>query len=80
MGAWIPVHVRNVRPGDIVRVRENAYSGATGHAHNGRICKVLEVKGGDIIVKSIDDRLPLLDKTYHSPTVLEKEVQDETSN
>jgi hypothetical protein len=35
--------------------------------HKGRICVVLEVKGGDVICKSIDDRLPLL-KGAHYPS------------
>jgi hypothetical protein len=80
MGEWISVHVRNVRPGDVVRVRENAYSGSTGEMHNGRVCEVLLVQGGDVVVKSIDGKLPVLSKTYHSPIVLEKEVNGETIN
>lgn len=80
MSQWVSVHVRNVQPGDIVRVRENAYSGNTGKAHNGRICEVLLVVGGDVVVKSVDGKQPVLEKTYHSPTVLEKEVLDETIN
>lgn len=73
MKKWVSVHVRNIKPGDIVRVRENAYSGSTGATHNGRLCEVLEIKGGDVIVKSIDNKLPKLTKTYYQPTALEKE-------
>lgn len=80
MSLWISVHVRNVLPGDIVRVRENAYSGNTGAMHNGRICEVLLVRGGDVVVKSVDGKQPALEKTYHSPAVLEKEVLDEIIN
>lgn len=80
MSRWISVHVRNVKPGDVVRVRKDAYSGSTGEMHNGRICEVVEIKGGDIIVKSIDDRHPILSTTHHSPTALEKEIYSETIN
>jgi hypothetical protein len=48
--------------------------------HNGRVCEVLLVQGGDVVVKSIDGKLPVLSKTYHSPIVLEKEVNGETIN
>ncbi len=74
MKKWISVHVRNIKPGDIVRVRENAYKGSTGAIHNGRMCEVLKIKNGDVVVKSIDGKLPQLTETYHPPTALEKEA------
>lgn len=80
MNKWVSVHTRNVRPGDIVRVRLDAYSGSVGGMHNGRICQVLEVRDGDVIVKSVDEKLPILTATHHSPTSLEKEELNETIN
>ena len=80
MSNWIPVQARNVKPGDIVRVREKAYDGRLGQIHNGRICEVLQVKSGDVIVKSIDEKNPPLSATYYPPTALEKEVANETVN
>lgn len=71
---WIQVHTANVEIGDVVRVKKNAYSGSTGAIHNGRLCEVIEVRKGDVIVKSIDDALPKLTSTFHPPYNLEKMV------
>lgn len=75
MERWIQAHATNTGVGDTVRVKENAFSTTLGESHNGRICEVLEVKGGDFIVKSIDDRKPFLKRTFYSPNILEKLVQ-----
>jgi hypothetical protein len=75
MEEWIQAHAQNTQVGDTVRVREDAFSHSLGLSHNGRICEVLEIKGGDFIVKSIDDKKPILKKTYYSPNVLEKKVK-----
>lgn len=66
----------NVNPGDIVRVRDGAYSGSTGAIHNGRTCEVIEVRGGDVIVRSVDGRKPSLSETRHPPYNLEKLVKN----
>lgn len=68
------VHSRNVIAGDVVRVRSGMYRGDVGKIHNGRICEVLEVRNGDIIVCSIDEKTPRLEKAHHAPHALEKRV------
>lgn len=80
MSKWVSVHARNVGPGDVIRVRLDAYRGSLGDIHNGRICQVLDVRDGDVVVKSIDGKLPILTATHHSPTSLEKEELNETLN
>lgn len=74
MQDWIQAHAQNTNIGDVVRVKENSFSTPLGIAHNGRICEVLEIKGGDFIVKSIDEKKPLLKKTHYSPNILEKRI------
>jgi signal peptidase I len=61
-----------INPGDVVIVNSDAYSGDVGEMHNGRVCKVLETRDGDVIVMSIDERKPQLWWTHHSPHVLKK--------
>jgi len=46
---WKPVLPRTLRPGDVVRVRHDAYDGASGRLHNGREGRVLALRGGIII-------------------------------
>ena len=70
----IQAHATNTKAGDVVRVKENTFSTKLGQSHNGRICEVLEVYSGDFSVKSIDDKTPVLKKTYYSPNILEKRV------
>jgi len=76
MAQWIAAHPTNTKIGDIVRVKEDAFNTDLGEAHNGRVCEVIEIKSGDFVVKSIDDRDPLLKKTYYSPNILEKRVEE----
>ena len=71
---WVQAHAGNTKPGDIVKVKDDAFSTELGALHNGRICEVLDIKFGDFIVKSIDEKKPVLKKTYYSPNILEKMV------
>jgi len=73
---WTQANTANVKQGDVVRVKNDAYMGSTGDIHNGRLCEVIGVVGGDIVVKSIDELKPQLTKTYHPPYNLEKMVSE----
>lgn len=76
MTEWIQAHATNTKTGDIVKVKDDAFSEPrVADSHNGRICEVLEVRGGDFIVRSIDDRKPFLKRTFYSPNILEKKVE-----
>ena len=76
MERWIQAHATNTVPGDIVRVKDGSFATELGKLHNGRVCQVLSVYGGDFIVKSIDDCEPVLRRTYYSPNILEKRVEE----
>lgn len=70
---WVPARIGQIRAGDKVRVLRNAFpSAVVGKRHNGRICEVVEVKDGNVICKSIDDREPILTETRYAPYDLEQ--------
>jgi hypothetical protein len=71
-GTWIDCQPGQIKVADIVRVKSDAFDGVAGERHNGRVCKVVAVRYGDIIYKSIDERDPRLDGTHYSPHALEK--------
>ena len=61
--------------GDIVRIKKDAFTGDAGVIHNSRIGKVVAVRFGDIIVKSIDGIEPEIDGAHYSPYHLQKLLQ-----
>lgn len=72
---WTDVTVSNVSVDDYVRVKLDAYANnIVGDIHNGRLCRVISVASGEIVVRSVDQQLPILMETRHSPYALEKEV------
>ena len=75
-GRWMPARLGQIRPGQQVRVRLDAFTGELGRLHNGRIGVVVEVGDGDVIVRSIDERAPRLMAAHYAPYVLEELVAD----
>jgi hypothetical protein len=71
-GTWVPCQPGQIKVAEIVRVKSDAFTNVQGERHNGRVCRVVAVRYGDIICKSIDDREPVLDGTHYSPHDLEK--------
>lgn len=71
-GYWQDAQPGSIIVTDKVRVKKDTYTGNLGVTHNGRVCKVVGVRYGDIIVKSIDGKIPVLDGTHYSPHNLEK--------
>ena len=70
---WRPALLGQIRPGDKVRVMRDAYHHEDlARIHNGRICEVLEVKDGDVICRSIDNREPVLSGAHYAPYKLEQ--------
>lgn len=74
-GTWVPVRRGDIKVTDYVRVKADAYTGELGMLHNGREGIVTAIRYGDIIVKTIDDRVPQLDGTHYPPEHLEKLVK-----
>lgn len=73
-GVWIDVQPGNIKVSEIVRTKIDLFDGELGPIHNGRVCRVVGVRYGDVIVRSIDDRDPVLDGTHYSPHDLQKLV------
>ena len=72
---WIPARAGDLKVTDVVRVYFNAFDEASGrHYLNGRRGKVVGVRYGDIVVKSTDEKTPVLDGVHFRPENLEKLV------
>ena len=72
---WIPAQPGQLTVGDEVRVLSDAFTDATGVAHNGRRGKIIAIRYGDIIVNSTDGKTPELNGAHYSPYKLEKLVK-----
>ena len=58
---WTDVTVSNVSVDDYVRVKLDAYANnIVGDIHNGRLCRVISVASGEIVVRSVDQQLQIL--------------------
>lgn len=71
-GTWIQAQPGQLKVTDIVRVKVDAYNGDLGRLHNGRIGKIVGIRYGDIVVKTIDGKTPELSGAHYSPHLLEK--------
>lgn len=71
---WVPVQAGFIKVADVVRVKSDAFNGELGTLHNGRRGVVVGVRYGDVIIKSTDDKTPVLDGAHYPPTKLEKLV------
>lgn len=71
---WADVSASDLKTGDVLRVKVDAYKTAAGKIHNGRLVRVIDVKDGDVHVTTIDLRLPYVSGARHAPYRLEKKV------
>ena len=70
---WIPARAGDLQVTDVVRVKFDAFDKSSGRNHlNGRRGKVVGVRYGDIVVKSTDEKTPVLDGVHFRPENLEK--------
>ncbi len=72
---WLQARAGDIKVADTVRVAFNAFDTASGKSRlNGRKGKVVAVRYGDIVIKSNDDKLPVIDGAHFRPENLEKLV------
>jgi len=71
---WVAAQAGFIKVADTVRVRSNAFDGEQGKAYNGRRGRVVGVRYGDVIVKTDDGKVPVLDGIHFKPENLEKLV------
>lgn len=74
-GTWVDARPGQITVTNIVRVKSDIFSDNLGKIHNGRVGKVVGVRYGDIIVKTIDGKTPELDGAHYAPHMLEKLVK-----
>lgn len=72
---WVVARPGNIRVGDEVMVRSDAFQGEAGQLHNGRRGRVVAVRYGDIIVNSTDNIEPEIKGAHYSPYHLNKLVR-----
>lgn len=70
---WVEVSVEDLRVGDLLRVKRDAYLTDAGTLHNGRTVQVTKIADGDVYVKTIDKNGPEIHEARHPPYKLEKE-------
>ena len=72
---WVKAQIGQIKVADTVRVPFNAFDESTGKSSlNGRRGRIVAVRSGDIIVKTDDGKLPVLDGIHIRPEFLEKLV------
>lgn len=70
---WIPAQAGFIKVADRIRIKFDAFDSASGkNTLNGRKGKVVGIRYGDVIVKSDDNKLPVLDGVHVKPDQLEK--------
>ena len=72
---WVDVQPGNIKVGEVVRVKVDAFADKLGTIHNGRRGTVVGVRYGDVIVNDTDGKNPPLKGVHYSPYKLEKQVK-----
>lgn len=72
---WVDVQPGNIKVGDVVRVKVDAFTEKLGTIHNGRRGIVVGVRYGDVIVNDTDGKTPPLKGVHYSPYKLEKRLK-----
>lgn len=72
---WVDVQPGNIKVGDVVRVKTDAFTEKLGAIHNGRRGTVVGVRYGDVIVNDTDGKTPPLKGVHYSPYKLEKQIK-----
>lgn len=71
---WVNARPGDIKVGDEVLVKDDAFTHDHAHMHNGRRCRVVAIRYGDIICNSIDGAKPELLGSHYSPAHLLKLV------
>lgn len=71
---WVQVTAGSIVLADYVRIKYDAFDDKSGKDYNGRRGRIVGIRYGDIIVKSDDNKVPLLDGIHLRPDQLEKRL------
>ena len=78
LDTWEDVQHATLNIGDVVRVKVDAYAASgVGKTHNGRLMRVIDIKDGDVLVTSIDMKLPYIPAARHAMYRLEKKAREQ---
>ena len=72
---WVDVQPGDIKVGEVVRVKVDAFTDKLGTIHNGRRGTVVGVRYGDVIVNDTDGKNPPLKGVHYSPYKLEKRLR-----
>lgn len=72
---WVDVQPGDIKVGEVVRVKVDAFTDKLGTIHNGRRGTVVGVRYGDVIVNDTDGKTPPLKGVHYSPYKLEKRLR-----
>jgi hypothetical protein len=68
---WLPGAPGQMKVGDIVRIKHDAFNGPAGAGLNGRIGIIAAIRSGDIIFNSTDGQSPKIDGAHYRPQQLD---------
>lgn len=69
---WTQAQPGQLKVGDLIRVRHNAFDGDKGVTYNGKVGKIGAIRSGDIIFASADKDI---DGIHFRPADLEKRIR-----
>ena len=69
---WVQAQAGQLKVGEIIRVRHDAFDGDKGVSYNGKVGKIAAIRSGDIIIGSADKTV---DGVHFRPVDLEKRIR-----
>lgn len=71
---WVPGAPGQMKVGDIVRIKHDAFNGPAGAGLNGRVGSIAAIRSGDIIFNSTDGQSPKIEGAHYRPQQLDKRI------
>ncbi len=72
---WVQAQAGDIKIADTIRIKFNAFSETSGKYHlNGRKGKIVGLRYGDIIIKTDDEKVPIVDGLHLRPENVEKKI------
>jgi hypothetical protein len=71
---WVPGAPGQMKVGDVVRIKHDAFNGPSGAGLNGRVGSITAIRSGDIIFNSTDGQSPKIDGAHYRPQQLDKRI------
>lgn len=68
---WLPGAPGQMKVGDIVRIKHDAFNGPAGAGLNGRVGVIAAIRSGDIIFNSTDGQSPKIEGAHYRPQQLD---------